>query len=113
MPSEWREIFDAAFCAKLRDQVWDLLPDRLVCEASFDPDASKLTVRISERVRLGYAAWKTPLLPARKVRGFEFIMPPIESWEAREWMDQADKMLGSVVSSIEENLPGILADFEE
>lgn len=112
MPSEWREIFDATFVRKCRDEVWKLLPDSLVCEANFDPLTNELSVKFYRR-ELPIAVVLAPLLPARKVRGFSFVMPPIDSWEAREWMDQADRMLGSVVASIKEHLPALLADFED
>lgn len=112
MPSEWREIFDPTFVRKCRDEVWKLLPDGLICEANFDPIKSELSVKFYRREPLS-TKLLGPLAPPRKVRGFSFVMPPIHSWEAREWMDQADKMLSSVVGSIRDNLADLLADFED
>ncbi|MFO0898994.1 MAG: hypothetical protein U0836_16340 [Pirellulales bacterium] len=98
MPSEWREIFDPTFCRRIRDEVWKLLPDRLRCVVAFEPGDSSLLIQIHAAVG------------DHRVRGFHFRLPPLKSWEAREWMDQAESRLPSIIGAIQEHLPAIIEE---
>lgn len=110
MPSEWREIFDAGLQRRLRDEVWKLLPDQLVCKVAFEPSNSELLVTIEHKPDVTYWLPVNPFAPSRVVRGFRFVLPPLASWEAREWMDQTESKLASIVGSIREHLPAIIKE---
>lgn len=110
MVSEWREISDAGLRRRLRDEVWRLLPDRLVCNVAFEPSNSELLVTIEHKPDAAYWMHVSLFAPPRPIRGFRFVLPPLATWEAREWMDQTTDKLASIVGSIREHLPAIITE---
>lgn len=110
MVSEWREIFDAGLQTRLRDEVWKLLPDSLICKVAFEPKSSELLITIEHKPDVRYWMLVSPFAPPRQIRGFRFVLPPLASWEAREWMDQTESKLASIVGSIREHLPAIIEE---
>jgi hypothetical protein len=102
--SQWREIFDRSLCMRLRDEVWKLLPDHLRCMVLFEQGTGhgELLIIIEDARR-----------HRAMTRGFRFVLPPLEEYEAREWMDNTGNQIASITGSIGEHLPGIIAEFAE
>lgn len=111
MASDWREIFDRTFCTRVRDEVWKLLPNSLTVRVRFE--GSELAVEIERRVVTEYFRPEVDPFAKRKIRGFRFMLPPIESWEAQAWLDGLDGRLPTIIGAIAENLPDIIKELTD